>query len=1018
MNCGRENDESSTACSHCGSPLSPASPLSEQRKVVTVLFCDLVQSTELAEGDPEAYRRVQRRFFDAMRTIVEEHGGTLEKFIGDEVMAVFGVPQVHEDDALRAVRAAVAMMEAISELGLRVRIGVNTGEVLVSDPSQGHGFLAGEAVVIAKRIESAAEPGEILIGKATYPLVSHAVTAGPLERIPVKGKVDEVGKRRIAGIDREAPKIPRRLDAPIVGREHELSLLVEAFERTVEEHSCRMFSVLGPPGIGKSRLATELCARVEDRATTATGHCLSYGAGITFWPLAEMLRELGEDALRAALAATPRGGDVLGVLGGLMGASEATPSNEEAFWAARRAFEALARRRPLVLCFEDLHWAEPTLLDLVEYLAGLSHDAPILLLCLARPELVEQRPGWIALQPNADAIALEPLSDVDAAALLEGLSGNLPPALTERIGAAAEGNPLFLEQIAAIAGEEGAELTVPPSIQALLAERLDRLATPERELLERASIVGRSFSLAALAALSREEERSALPGHLLALARKGLVHADSLAEEDHFRFHHALVRDEAYGAVPKELRATLHEHLAKWMEGGGSGSEPDELIGYHFEQAFRYREELGLVEGQTDPTGLRARELLATAGKGALVRNDVHAACNLLGRAVELRPDDPAVDVRLDLALALLNAGEFGAAQELVADTESRASAVGDEVGTLRARLLGARIASHVENAETDSGGPSAHLLAVAEEAVPVFARSGDDLALAEAWVATAYAQLIRCRWAAMLLAVDRALEHARRAGSTRWDGELPTLKGTAMFAGPTPVDDALRWYEEQQVNHPVAVTQQAMLEAMRGNFERGRALARSANDAAEEFGQKLWLAVGDMALWEIETLAGDVAAAEGAARRSCEVLEEIGEVGYRYNAVGQLAISLIALGRLDESEKLTLEAEEHAPTDDVASQMLWRQARALVLARRGKRADAERLAREAVALAERTDMLNWQANALVHLGEVGILSGNDGDAAGSFQQALVLYEEKGNIVATARVRDRMEDLQPGIPAP
>jgi class 3 adenylate cyclase/tetratricopeptide (TPR) repeat protein len=986
---------------------------------VTVLFCDLVHSTELAEGDPEAYRRVQLRFFDAMRTIVEEHGGTLEKFIGDEVMAVFGVPRLHEDDALRAVRAADAMVEAVVGLGLEVRIGVNTGEVLVGDSSAGHGFLAGEAVVIAKRLQSAAEPGEILIGKATYPLVRHAVTAGPLERIPVKGKRDEVGKRRLSGIDREAPKLARRLDAPLVGREHELKLLLGAFERAVETRSCRMFTVLGPAGIGKSRLATELCTRLEGRATTATGHCLSYGAGITFLPLAEMLRGLGgEDAVRTALADSRRADDVLRLLDGLMSSSETTPSNEEAFWAARRAFEALARQRPLVLCFEDLHWAEPSLLDLIEYLAGLSHDAPMLLLCLARPDLVEQRPAWISLQPNADAIALEPLPGVEAATLLEGLSGDLPPELRERIESAAEGNPLFLEQMAAIAAEEGGELTVPPSIQALLAERLDRLAKPERELLERASVVGRGFSLAALAALSREEDRPALPSHLLALARRGLVHADPLAEEDQFRFHHALVRDEAYGAVPKELRATLHEQLARWMENGGSANEPEELIGYHFEQAFRFREELGLVDGQTDPVGLRAFELLAAAGKGALVRNDVHAARNLLGRAVELRPDDPAVDARLDLALTLLNAGEFAAADELAADTQSRSSAVEDEVGALRARLLRARIASHVESAETGGEGPSAHLLDVAEEAVPVFARSGDDLALAEAWVATAYAQLIRCRWGAMLQAVDRALEHARRAGSTRWDGELPTLKGTALFAGPTPVDDALRWYEEQEVDHPVALTQQAMLEAMRGNFDRGRALANSANEAAVEFGQKLWLAVGDMALWEIETLAGDAATAERAARRSCEILDEVGEVGYRYNAVGQLAISLYALGSLEEAEELTRAAEAHAPTDDIASQMLWRQARALVLARRGESADAARLAREAVALGERTDMVNWQANAIVDLAEVSLLTGDDGDAPLQLQQALLLFEEKGNLVAAARVRDRLEELERGVRAP
>jgi tetratricopeptide (TPR) repeat protein len=465
--------------------------------------------------------------------------------------------------------------------------------------------------------------------------------------------------------------------------------------------------------------------------------------------------------------------------------------------------------------------------------------------------------------------------------------------------------------------------------------------------------------------------------------------------------------------MPKELRAALHERLADWMDDPGPNRELDDLLGYHVEQAYRYRHEVGLFDEHTTRLRLRAGELLAAAGTRALGRNDVHAALKLLRRAVELRvEDDPAVGLRLDLAQALLLSGQLAAADEVSAETETRASASGDRVGALRARLLRARIAAHMPDEGTHSEGPSVNLLTVAAEARPVFARAGDELALAEAWVATAYAQLIRGRYAAMLEAVEHAREHARRAGSTRWDGELPTWQGTAMFYGPTPVDEALRWYREQQAQHPIALTQQAMLEAMRGNFDRARALVSSADAAAKEFGPQLYLAAGGMALWEVETLAGDPSAAEKAIRPSCELLAELGEVGYRYMAVSQLAASLCVLERLDEAEELARAAEAFAPNDDVSSQMLWRQVRAQVFARRGERAEAEQLAREAVSLAQQTDMLNFHANAHADLAEVYIVAGRIEEAGKELEQALSLFERKGNVVAATRTRRILEELK------
>jgi class 3 adenylate cyclase/tetratricopeptide (TPR) repeat protein len=1023
--CGRASENTATFCPFCGSRLSKTSPRHEQRKTVTILFCDLVHSTGLAEGDPETYRRIQARFFERMRQTVERHGGTVEKFVGDEVMAVFGVPVAHEDDALRAVRTGKEMLAGLGalneelepslEIRLQVRIGINTGEVVAGDPAEGHAFVAGEPVILAKRLAQAAGADQILIGKATYPLVEHAIKAGPLERFPVKGKQEDVGTHRVEDVRREAPAVARRLQAPIVGRDDELKLLMQAFERTIEESRCRLFAVLGPAGIGKSRLATELLSWVDGRAVTSVGRCLSYGEGITFWPLAEALRGLGEPTLREALSDDDQRDEVLELLDGVTGASE-TVSSEQIFWAVRRAFEALARRRPLVLCFEDLHWAEPTMLDLIEYIVGWIHDAPILVVAIARPEVVEDRPHWVSAQPDYDALTLGPLSKSATESLLADLSGDAPLSaeVRERIAKAAEGNPLFLEQISALAAEESGQLTIPPSIQALLAERLDRLSADERDVIERASVVGRDFPVAAVAGLVPSEQRSLLTPQLLALARKGLVRPDPspFGGEDRFSFQHVLVRDAAYSAMPKELRAALHEQLADWMDGSGPAREPDELLAFHVEQAYRYRHEVGLFDEHTERLCVRAGELLATGGMRALGRNDVLAALKLLERAVALRPhDDPAVGLRLDLAMALFLSGELAAADDVATETEAHAAASGDEVGELRARLLRARITTQMPSEGADSEGTSGTLLAVAAEARPVFARAGDELALAEAWVATAWAQLIRCRWAAMLEAVEHALDHARRAGSARWEGELPAWQGTAMFYGPTPVDDALRWYEEQQVQHPIALTQQAMLEAMRGSFDRARALAASADATAEEFGQKLWLAAGGMALWEIETLAGDPSAAECAVRRSCELLEGLGDAGYRFLAVSQLAASLYALERLDEAHEWTRTAEELAPDDDVATQMLWRQVRAQVLARRGEHEKAEQLAHEAVRLAEQTDMLDFHGNALADLAEVYALAGRTESARERLQQALVLYEQKGNLVAAARARQRIGDL-------
>ena len=575
------------------------------RKTVTVLFSDVAEFTGLGERlDPESLRRLMSRYFDEMRRVVERHGGTVEKFIGDEIMAVFGVPQVHEDDALRAVRAAAEMREALGPLNdaleqtwgvrLRTRTGVNTGEVVAEDPAAGSSFVTGDAVNLAKRLEQAAGPGEILIGKATYPLVKDAVTAGPLQSFQVKGKSEPVSPLRLDEVEARAPGLLRRLDAPLVDRVLELAALAEAFERAERTRELQLVTVLGAAGIGKSRLVGELVGSIEDRARILKGTCLPYGDGITFWPIVQILRQAGGDeGIARVLAGVEDGGLVAERLSGLLGTAP-DASTEETFWAVRRFLEAAARDEPLLVLLEDIHWAEPTLLDLIEYLAGWTRGAPILVVCPARRDLLERHPGWLTPRRNAFVVTLEALAGADVDALLDGLRSEapLPERALGRIAAAAEGNPLFLEQLVAMASENGGddELAIPPSIQALLAARLDRLSADERAVIECAAVVGREFLRGHVVDLSSEDLRPTLGSHLMALVRKELIRPDTAAtgHDDGFRFRHALIRDAAYDGMPKEVRADLHERFAWIVEASypERRTELEEIVGYHLERAY------------------------------------------------------------------------------------------------------------------------------------------------------------------------------------------------------------------------------------------------------------------------------------------------------------------------------------------------------------------------------------------------------------------------------------------------
>jgi class 3 adenylate cyclase len=523
------------------------------RRTVTVLFADVADSTPLGERlDPESLRRVMSRFFEQMSGVLERHGGTVEKFIGDAVMAVFGIPELHEDDALRAVRAATELRQALAKLNeelerdlavrIGIRVGVNTGEVVAGDGTGGQMLVTGDAVNVAKRLEEAARTGEILVGEPTRRLVANAVVLEPRDELTLKGKSDPHAAWNVLAVIEGASAYARRLDATLIGREAELQLLRNAYTEAVDGRSCRLFTIVGPAGIGKSRLAAELCSGVRDDATVLTGGCPPYGDGITFWPLVEIVGMLGsDDGVREAVADADDGELVATRVLGAVGPSASAAPGGETFWAVRRLLEEVARERPLVVVVEDIHWAEPTLLDLLEYLAGWTHDAPVLLLCIARPDLLDERPGWLT-QPGS-GVLLEPLTEEESRALLDEIAQEWPldTAARQRITDAAEGNPLYLEQMAAMLAEGGPADAIPPSIHALIAARLDRLPAEERTVLECAAVAGKHFVRSALRRLTPDADQADVDARLLSLARRDLLAARPGRADAH-RFRPALIR--------------------------------------------------------------------------------------------------------------------------------------------------------------------------------------------------------------------------------------------------------------------------------------------------------------------------------------------------------------------------------------------------------------------------------------------------------------------------------------------
>ena len=1004
------------------------------RRTVTVLFADVADSTPLGERlDPESLRRVMSRFFEEMSLVLERHGGTVEKFIGDAVMAVFGIPELHEDDALRAVRAATELRQALAELNqqldrelevrIGIRVGVNSGEVVAGDGTGGQMLVTGDAVNVAKRLEEAARTGEILVGEPTRRLVENAVVLEPRDELTLKGKTDPFPAWNVLAVIEGASAYARRLDAPLVGRDLELEALRGGYAAAVATRSCRLFTLVGPAGIGKSRLAAELCAALKDEAITLTGRCLPYGDGITFWPLVTIVGTLGsDDGVREVLAGSEDAELVATRVLGAVGPTATEAPAGETFWAVRRLFEELARDQPLVVVVEDIHWAEPTLLDLLEYLAGWTHDAPFLLVCLARPDLLDERPGW--LTQVGSGLVLEPLTEAESHELLDEIGQEWPldGHARARIAEAAEGNPLYLEQMAAMLAEGGSPDTIPPSIHALIAARLDRLPHDERALLERAAVAGKEFTRAALRRLSVDGEPPDMDALLLKLARKDLLAARP-GREDAYRFRHALIRDAAYAGIPKELRAQLHERFADWAANTNAGraGELDEIVGYHLEQAFRYREQLGPLDEEARTLATRAAHILGGAGRRALLRRDIPAAVTLLERATALIPaEEPARrELLLDLSRSRREAGRLAEADESLREAAELADAATDRL--LRCRVLLEQALLH---AYTYPERGTQELMDAADSVIPAFQELGYDAGLALAWLLVAEAHWLRCQIGPMEEALDRASAHTD-AAEARERGELGNARVRAALAGPLPVPEALarcreireRVPSDRSLEAAVVDAVAALLEAMRRNFDTARDLYRASHAVLKDLGQTVSLAALQTWSGAVELLAGDPYAAEIELRAAFETLEPMGEKANLATIAASLAASLHLQERDDEAEALTGMSARLASEDDFTSQISWRVVRAQLLADQGRAGEAQALAREAVELAEQTDCPNLRGDAWLSLGRASVESGELAEAKDAFDTAREHYVAKGNTVMADRVAVRsvwLDDYRSG----
>jgi class 3 adenylate cyclase/tetratricopeptide (TPR) repeat protein len=944
-----------------------------ERKLATVVFVDLVDSTALVAGqDPEVVRRRVTRFFREVSHFVETHGGIVEKFAGDAVMAAFGVALAHEDDAERAIRAALAVQDAVRELELEVRIGIEAGEVVVEDGEST--FATGEAVNLAARLQQAAEPGEILIGPAAKRLAADCVDLSPAGPLELRGLDAPVEAWRVLGTTGGSRDL-RSLGAPLVGRDDELELLENTFGRAVRDGRAHLFTIYGEPGVGKSRLAREFVEGTEG-ATVLAGRCLPYGESITYWPLAEMVKTVAgisdddpiEEAFEKlrACCEDEAVADLLGLASGVLEAVHGERSQQEIAWAARAFVEKLAEPQPVILAFEDIHWAEEPLLELIEHLADWVR-APVLIVCLARPELVEVRPDWGGGRLRSTAIELQPLGHEDSARLLDALlseggtdlDGVVRTALLEKT----EGNPLFVEEtIRALVerGGDGGVERIPDTVQALIAARIDRLPREGRALLRRAAVVGRVFWRGALAHLSPDAE--GFGETLDDLVLRDLVvplPRSSITGEEAFRFKHVLIREVAYGGLSKSARAEHHARFADWLRAR-AGDELLEVRAYHLDHAVTLLAEL---DGEAPPELVHeAAGALTKAGRRALARESNRSARKLLVRAVEL---EPTLERRYFAARAAWRLDDLPAVSREMTQVAEEARAGGD--GQIEGKALTA-LAQVALMRDVD--------LTRAEELVDraLGVLEGEDQFDALIVGASVH------RWRGDLEEEERcaleALALAQSSGRTDLEARASHELGLAYEElmrrdeAERMVERSLELAEESGsvVARALALREAGHLRASKGDLETAEALLEQSRALFAELGSSWQLARTLNVLAWVVAERGDPTRAERILREAIRLLKPLEDRGTLCETQRGLAEVLVAQDRLDEAERVALQAIETVGAEDISSQATTRLALARVRLAQGRDEEAEGLAREAWAVLDGTGYRRLEATVVAAL--------------------------------------------------
>jgi predicted ATPase/class 3 adenylate cyclase len=1038
-------------CSECGAAAADVEPLAqEERKVVSVLFADLVGFTSRAEQmDPEDVRALLSPYYTRLRAELERFGGTVEKFIGDAVMALFGAPVTHEDDPERAVRAALAIRDWVREEGqIQVRIAVNTGEALVllgARPGQGEGMAAGDVVNTAARLQAAAPVNGILVGERTFRATQAAIQyrrAGP---VAAKGKREPVPAwEAVAARVRPGADVSPVARTALVGRQRELGVLRDALARVRAERTPQLVTLVGVPGIGKSRLVYEL-SRIADADPELIpwrqGRCLPYGEGISFWALAEIVKAqagiLEDDTpgqaqaklaqtITGLLTGTPDADWVarhVSALAGAVGGVPAGGDRSEVFAAWRQFFEALAGQRPLVLVFEDLHWADDGLLDFIDYLAGWAGEVPLLVVGTARPELLTRRPGWGGGKPNALTLSLAPLSDDDTARLIGSLAGLtvLEAEQHAMLLARAGGNPLYAEQYMQMLTDHMAshDLPVPESVQGIIGARLDQLASPEKRLLQDAAVIGPVFWPGAVTSLGSGTTSGELEENLHDLERKQFIRrerASSLGGQTQYAFAHVLLRDVAYRQIPRAARADKHIQAVGWIESLGRADDRAEMLAHHYLSALELAHATDMDTADLAP---RARAALQAAGDRAVTLNAYATAAGYYRAALVLWPQD-AQEKRVGLlrllGTVLSDAGEMEQAEQVLAEGAEAAAAAG--LPEVQARI-------HVVLADIHNlqGQDSAAALAECEAAAAVLEAGGDLEGLAEAWIVIGRLRFWLGESPADQEALERAMAYARQAGSHRTWTLAASWLGVTLITLPVPVDAAIGRaeqllqavsgdpWDEAEMLQPLS-----KLYAYAGRFADAKeAIARAVSVYGRS--EAVWdYALAVVRAGEIELIAADPAAAEPLLRKACEALRALQDRGFLSSAVATLAEAVYLQGRLGEAEQMTEESETLAFGEDIDAQTRWRATRAKVLARHDQFPAARQLADEAVTLVSKTSNAALLAEALMAKAEVSRLAGADDQTTASLRAALQIYEDRHAMPLAERAKTALASFtaQPG----